>query len=102
MLGEAQMRGLARRLLCPLPAMRNFIRVVIVRRGDTVAFERLCERFSDDPATVVMYDRRRCPREEVQMARENRRWPQDTCILRERGFLVVSRVQTAPPAPPIL
>ena len=97
MLGEARPRGLARRLLCPVPAMRNFIRVVIVRRGDTVAFERLCERFSDDPATVVIYDRRRCPREEVQIAHENRRWPQDTRILCERGFLVVSRVQTAPP-----
>jgi len=84
-------------------AMRNFKRVVVVRRGDVALFECLSERFANDPGTVVMYDRRRAVRAPAAMPggtgrdrrESNRRWPQEANVLHERGFYVISRVQTA-------
>ena len=92
-------------------AMRNFKRVVVVRRGDVALFECLSERFANDPGTVVLYDRRRTARAAAGVAwgqgdgrQTNRRWPQEDHVLFERGFYVVLRVPTAvggllPPRP---
>src|SRR5690242_20464748 len=89
--------GMARALLPA--AMRDVRRVIIVRRGEAALFESLRERFVKDAATVVMYDRRMSARstgaDDGYIGDQDRRWPHDDSVLFERGFYVVSRVQSA-------
>jgi hypothetical protein len=84
--------------------MRPFTRMIIVRRGEAVLFERLRDRFADDAGTVILYDRREPARgtrnDGGRSGNDNRRWPQDDRVLFERGFYVVSRVPAALGGPP--
>lgn len=62
-------------------------RVVIVRRGDPALFATLWDRFTDDPGTAIIYDRRAPTPNERH--RGERRFEQSDRILAERGFYVV-------------
>ncbi len=64
-------------------------RLVIVRRGAVELFRELQERFSSDPDTVVLWDRRVTDRRVTDRRRSERRFPDNPTILSERGFLVV-------------
>ena len=79
-----------------LHAMTRPRRVIVVRPGDAEVYERLRERFANDPDTVVIYDRRSGPRRGAGSRQRpaderrsgERRFPQDHAILLGRGFYV--------------
>ena len=71
-------------------------RIVVVRAGATALYRALARRFADDPATLVIVDRRRGRRDaSIPRQRTDRRFPQDTEVLLGRGFYVV-RVRPEP------
>jgi hypothetical protein len=64
-------------------------RLVIVRRGDTALFESLTEQFAKDPETQVLWDRRMVDRRHGE-----RRFPDGSAALAERGFFVTRATWT--------
>lgn len=78
--------AIAQTVVAPSVPLVRILRVVIVRLGDTELHDKLVLKWSADPATVVLYDRRSVPRSSVGPC--ERRHRDDAEILRTRGFYV--------------